>query len=188
MKKDSVVSWLVLALFLARFWYGPEYSMSKATGIHKYQVREAIALLHDIGMEKIGDTVVLDKNKGMYYVDDEKYGRVFFYIKDGVIDRIESEQGVPIVESGEIKMQLNEGALTADEVNEFRDEAQEAIKKKLEAPSTLNFTNVMPRKTKNRVVVTGEVDAQNNLSTQIHTHFTVNINYSDHKVIEVLMN
>lgn len=161
----------------------PSDSIKEATGLSQEQAKTALETLKSIGVTEFDDVSVLNKDKGMYYIEDDKYGRVFFLLKDGKIASIENKMGVVIYNAEGKIANLEEVNLTDEQIAEFQIIAQEAIKKQLKSPSTAQFNDIKVQRNKTGVIVTGSVDAQNSFGAMLRNAFMVTINYDTKSVV-----
>ena len=176
--RKTILAALALSVLLMSGCGGddPAGNISKATGVSKEQAKTVITELKDIGVTKFGEVSTLDKDKGYYYVQDEKYGRVFLAIKDGKLNSVENQQGVKVYAGDKKIFDLADVTLTTEQEAEYQVVAQNAVKDRLKAPSTAKFDleKIKTVKSKNgTVLITGVVDAQNGFGAQIRTTFMV---------------
>lgn len=176
MKKSMLLALTLSALLITGCGSDPTGDISKATGLSKEQAGTVLTQLKDVGVTKFDGVSTLNKDKGYYYVQDDKYGRVFFAIKDNKLSVIENQQGVKVYVSDNKICDLADVTLTDAQVVEYQVIAQNAVKNKLKAPSTADFDNLKVMKDKSgSVLITGTVDAQNSFGAKIRNSFMVTV-------------
>lgn len=176
MKKSMLAALALSALLVAGCGSDPTGDISEATGLSKEQAGTVLTQLKDVGVTKFDGVSTLNKDKGYYYVQDDKYGRVFFGIKDGKLVTIENQQGVKVYASDNKICDLVDVTLTDAQVAEYQVIAQNAVKNKLKAPSTADFDNLKVLKDKSgSVLISGTVDAQNSFGAKIRNSFLVTV-------------
>lgn len=186
MLKKKLSTAIVSSLFAALLLTGcgsPEDSMQEETGISKDQAAAAMSILKDVGTTEFGDTSVVNKDKQMFYVNDKKYGRVFFQLKDGAISSVENTDGTVVYANGAKIIDLKDVALTEEEKAEFQVLAMNAIKAQLKAPASADFDNWHIKRSKDGVVIAGTVDAQNSFGAKLRRSFLVTANYTTKEVV-----
>lgn len=176
MKKSILAALALSALLVSGCGSDPTSDIADATGLTKDQAGAVLTQLKGVGVTKFDGVSTLDKGKGYYYVQDEKYGRVFFGVKDGKLVSIENQQGVKVYASDNKICDLADVTLTDAQVAEYQVIAQDAVKNKLKAPSTADFDNLKVLKDKSgSVLITGTVDAQNSFGAKIRNSFMVTV-------------
>lgn len=176
MRKSILVALALSALLVSGCGSDPASDISSATGLSKDQSNAVLTQLKDVGVTKFDGVSTLDKDKGYYYIEDEKYGRVFFGVKDGKLVAIENRQGVKVYASDNKICDLADVTLNDSQVAEYQVIAQDAVKARLKAPSTANFDNWKVLKSKDgTVLITGTVDAQNSFGAKIRNSFMVTV-------------
>ena len=176
MKKSMLVALVMSALLVSGCGNDPAGDIAKATGLSKEHASTVLTQLKDVGVTKFDGVSTLNKEKGYYYVQDDKYGRVFFGVKDGKLEAIENQQGVKVYASDNKICDLADVTLTDAQVAEYQVIAQDAVKNKLKAPSTADFDNLKVLKDKSgSVLITGTVDAQNSFGAKIRNSFMVTV-------------
>ncbi|MES9636699.1 hypothetical protein [Megasphaera elsdenii] len=176
MKKSFLVALIMSALLVSGCGNDPSGDISKATGISKDQANAVLTQLKDVGVTEFDGVSTLDKDKGYYYIQDSKYGRVFFGIKDGKLVAVENQQGVKVYASDNKICDLADVTLTDAQVAEYQVIAQNTVKDRLKAPSTADFDNIKVVKSKDgSVLITGTVDAQNSFGAKLRKGFMVTV-------------
>ena len=163
----------------------PKDKLQGTTGISSEQASAAINILKDIGTTEFDDTHVLNKDKQMYYVNDKKYGEVFFQLNDGAIASVENNDGTVVYSDGKKRFDLSAVTLTPNEQAEFQGLARDAVSARLKAPSTAEFDNWKLKRSKDEIMVVGTVDAQNTFGAKIRYSFIVTINFNSKKVTSI---
>ena len=158
MKKSILAALALSALLVSGCGSGPTGDIADATGLTKDQAGAVLTQLKDVGVTKFDGVSTLDKGKGYYYVQDEKYGRVFFSVKDGKLVSIENQQGVKVYASDQKISDLADVTLTDAQVAEYQVIAQDAVKSK-----------------DGSVLISGTVDAQNSFGAKLRKGFMVTV-------------
>lgn len=163
----------------------PKDKLQETTGISSEQASTAMNILKDIGTTEFDDTHVLNKDKQMYYVNDKKYGEVFFRLDGGTIASVENNDGTVIYSDGQKLFDLSAVTLTPNEQAEFQSLARDAVSARLKAPATAEFDNWKLKRSKDEIMVVGTVDAQNTFGAKARHSFIVTINFSSKKVTSI---
>lgn len=176
MKKSILVALVLSAVLISGCGNDPTGDISKATDLSKDQASTVLTQLKDVGVTKFDGVTTLNKEKGYYYIQDDKYGRVFFGIKDGKLEAIENKQGVKVYASDEKICDLEDVTLTDEQVAEYQVIAQNAVKDRLKAPASADFDKLKVLKDKSgSVLITGAVDAQNSFGAKLRRSFMVTV-------------
>lgn len=184
MKTKVLGSLLVAAsIFIAGCGSSPQELIQEKTGLTKEQATAVATRLDELGAKEIEDVSEVNKDKGMYYVQDDKYGRVFFQVINGELARVENQQGVPLTKDN--KFTLENTYLSDEDIAKFQVTAQHAVKDKLKSPSTAKFSDEKVQRANDMVMVSGNVDAQNGFGATLRNSYLVQINYSENKAVEV---
>lgn len=154
----------------------PVDDISKTTGLSKDQAGNVLTKLKEVGVTKFDGVDTLDKEKGYYYINDEKYGRVYFCVLDGKLNAIESSQGIKVYNANKKIIDLDDVTFSNQQMAEYQVLAQNAVKDQLKAPASATFDNIKMMKDKNgSVLITGTVDVQNSFGAKLRKTFMVTV-------------
>lgn len=173
------------SLFIAGCGSTPQDLIQEKTGLTKEQATAVATRLDELGAKEIEDVSEVNKDKGMYYVQDDKYGRVFFQIINGELARVENQQGVPLTKDN--KFTLENTYLSDEDIAKFQVTAQHAVKDKLKSPSTAKFSDEKVQRANNMVMVSGNVDAQNSFGATLRNGYLVQIDYSKNEAVDAAL-
>lgn len=164
----------------------PQEKIQKVTGVTQQQAAETFDILKSTGISgEFEEIKKFDKKSDTYEFNDKTYGTIYFSVVNGKLNDIANSSGIYIYKDGNKTNDLNEVTFKSGEESEFVVAARKAVKDRLKAPSSADFSEDYARKVKDEVIYSGKVEAQNSFGAKMQHGVIVIMDYNTKEVKSV---